>query len=136
MEGKNCNFCQGDEAVLWKDDKNNAFVDSKGEMQVTAGGNIFQFNVRFCPMCGRSFSESENYLDLKPGDDIYYVDEDMGDIEHGKITSVTFENGKVDAFGVEFDESGFDEIDGRGLGRHYFRTEQKARAVLTGIIKA
>lgn len=26
-----CNCCQGDEALYWKDGKSNAFVDNKGE---------------------------------------------------------------------------------------------------------
>lgn len=50
-----CNYCNGDEAVFWQDDDNNAFVDSKGEMLVTVNGYEVNFDVQCCPMCGRRF---------------------------------------------------------------------------------
>lgn len=31
-----CDCCIGDEAIYWKDNENNAFIDSKGEMMVKA----------------------------------------------------------------------------------------------------
>ena len=51
-----CNYCQGDEAIVWKDDQNNAFIDSKGEMMVTAKDHILRFKVDYCPKCGRRFN--------------------------------------------------------------------------------
>lgn len=50
-----CNCCQGDEALYWKDDENNAFVDSKGEMLVTVKGKEMRFKIKCCPNCGREF---------------------------------------------------------------------------------
>ena len=50
-----CNYCYGDEAVFWKDEQNNAFVDSNGEMMVTVEDNLIRFKVDSCPMCGRRF---------------------------------------------------------------------------------
>lgn len=50
-----CDCCHGDEAVFWKDDNNNAFIDSNGEMLVMVNGEEIKFNVTFCPMCGYRF---------------------------------------------------------------------------------
>ena len=55
-----CNCCNGDEAVFWKDESNHAFVDSNGNMLVTAHGKEADFRVPFCPMCGRPFVDQES----------------------------------------------------------------------------
>ena len=56
-----CNYCYGDEAIMWLDDQNNAFVDSAGEMSVMAHDKLIRFNVRHCPMCGRLFNGDNNH---------------------------------------------------------------------------
>ena len=50
-----CDCCMGDEALFWKDEYNNVFVDSQGEIMVTVKDNIMRFKVDFCPKCGKSF---------------------------------------------------------------------------------
>lgn len=50
-----CDACAGDLSVFWKDENNNAFVDSKGEMEVMVNGHVMTFTVQHCPVCGRSF---------------------------------------------------------------------------------
>lgn len=50
-----CDCCQGDIPLLWKDEKNNAFVDSNGEIMVTVNGKEMRFSVHYCPCCGRKF---------------------------------------------------------------------------------
>lgn len=50
-----CDCCQGDEALYWVNDSNNAFVDSKGNILVTVKGMTMQFKVKYCPNCGRKF---------------------------------------------------------------------------------
>lgn len=58
MENENingCNCCIGDEAIYWKDNENNAFIDSKGEMMVIAKDKLIRFKVKCCPNCGRKF---------------------------------------------------------------------------------
>lgn len=58
MENENingCNCCIGDEAIYWKDNENNAFIDSKGEMMVMAKDKLIRFKVKCCPNCGRKF---------------------------------------------------------------------------------
>lgn len=54
---RECDYCQGDEAVFWLDEENNAFVDSRGEMMVTAKDRTICFKVKYCPMCGMKFEE-------------------------------------------------------------------------------
>lgn len=120
-----CNYCNGDEAVFWKDNQNNVFVDSKGEMMVTANDHTIRFKVTHCPMCGRKLRE--RVLDIKKGDDIYYADSDNNEIEHGKIFSVTITDGMVLSFCVEFDCGDFDEFNGCALGVHYFLNEKDAK---------
>lgn len=125
----NCNYCNGDEAIFWENEANNAFIDSKGEMMVTDNGNTIRFKVNNCPMCGKRFAD-DKYLKLKSGDDIYYVDEENNEIEHGKIFLVSFKNGKVDSFSVNFDCGDFDEFCGSGLGTHFFINKEEAEDVL------
>ena len=120
-----CNYCNGDEAVFWKDNQNNVFVDSKGEMMVTANDQIIRFKVMRCPMCGRKLRAS--FLDIKEGDDIYYADLDNNEVEHGKIFSVAITDGMVLSFCVDFDCGDFDEFNGSALGVHYFLTEEDAK---------
>lgn len=52
-----CSCCHGDEALFYKDEKNNAFINSSGEMLVTADGHITTFSVKRCPQCGFVFKE-------------------------------------------------------------------------------
>ena len=52
---ENCNYCNGDEPIMWIDNENNAFIDSKGEMLVTAHDKTIRFKVKCCPMCGKNF---------------------------------------------------------------------------------
>ena len=50
-----CECCIGDEALYWKDDENNSFVDLKGEVLITVKDHIMRFKVKCCPNCGRKF---------------------------------------------------------------------------------
>ncbi len=123
-----CDYCNGDVAIFWQNEMNNAFIDSEGEMMVTVDGQCIRFNVNCCPMCGRKFG-IEEYLSLKKGDDIYYADCDIGEIEHGNIFSVTIQDGKVTSFTVDFGDD-FDEIDGSALGEYYFINKDDALLAL------
>jgi hypothetical protein len=125
----NCNYCNGDEAIFWQDEKNNAFIDSNGEMLVMANGQEIRFQVDRCPKCGRLF-KGINYLNLRHGDDIWYANEDDNIVEHGTIHHVAIKNGKVDSFSVNFDCGDFDEFDGSGLGVHYFMHKVDAEEAL------
>lgn len=51
-----CGCCHGDRAILWVDEYDNVFIDSKGEMAVTVNGATVTFKVNFCPMCGYRFN--------------------------------------------------------------------------------
>lgn len=52
-----CEVCDGDEAVFLQDENNNAFVDSKGNMDAMVRGCVITFKVQHCPVCGRRFLE-------------------------------------------------------------------------------
>lgn len=54
-QSSGCDCCQGDEALYWKDNENNAFVDSKGDMLVTVKDKTLRFKVKRCPNCGKEF---------------------------------------------------------------------------------
>ena len=77
-------------------------------------------------MCGRKFNDKEDYLSIENGDDVWYVDYEENNVEHGIITSVTYKDGEVYAFFVEWDYGDADEYDGQGLGRHYFLKQSNA----------
>ena len=121
-----CNYCYGDEAVFWKNEQNNAFVDSNGEMMVTAKDCIVRFTIDYCPMCGRRFGKGEDYLSMDTNDDIWYTDYENGTVEHGIISLIDYKEGKVDSFSVIWDGGDFDIYDGSGLGRHYFIKQSNA----------
>lgn len=53
--GMECDYCQGDVPLFWKDEKNNVFVDSNGEIMVIVDGKEMYFSVSYCPSCGRKF---------------------------------------------------------------------------------
>ncbi len=75
--------------------------------------------------------EKEDYLSLEKGDDIYYVDKTEGVVEKGIIFSVQIKNNAVDAFSVEFPESGdFDEFNGWALGDCFFIDRGRAEDAL------
>ena len=76
-----------------------------------------------------TIEETEDYLSLKKGDPIYYVDPEEGIIEEGTIYSVHIKNNKVDVFSVDFKDD-FDEFDGKGLGVHFFRDKSRAEDAL------
>ena len=82
----------------------------------------------FLKLCAED--TKEKYLHLKNGDDIYYVDSDNGEVEHGKIFSVAFKDGEVDSFSVDFDCGDFDEFSGGALGVHYFINKEDAETAL------
>lgn len=55
-ENAGCDCCQGDEALYWADDENNAFVDSRGDVLVTVKGITMRYKVKCCPNCGKEFT--------------------------------------------------------------------------------
>lgn len=52
-----CDCCEGDEALYWKDNEYNAFVDHRGNVLVTVKGHTMRFKVNRCPHCGRFFEK-------------------------------------------------------------------------------
>ena len=67
---------------------------------------------------------------LKKDDDIYYIDRDNNEIEHGKLFSITFKEREVACFSVNFDNGDFDEFVGEGLGRSFFINKEDAEVAL------
>lgn len=63
---------------------------------------------------------------LKVGSTVYYTSYD-GKIERGVVTSMGYQNGKLESFGVEFPENGdFDEFFGEAWGDCFFGSEEDA----------
>lgn len=52
-ENQACPYCNGDEAIFWKDMENHVFVDSAGSMMAVVHDRGLRFTVKFCPMCGK-----------------------------------------------------------------------------------
>lgn len=48
-----CDYCCGIKTIYYKDNKNYAFINSKGSMITIAGDKPIRFSIPFCPMCGR-----------------------------------------------------------------------------------
>ena len=63
----------------------------------------------------------------KKGDDIYYVDNDLGEIEHGTIYSLSFKNGEINSIAIDFDGKDFDEFYGSAFGNCLFLDKEMAK---------
>lgn len=50
-----CEYCEGNEPLYWKNNENNSFVDSKGEILVTVKDHTIRYKVKYCPNCGKKF---------------------------------------------------------------------------------
>ena len=54
---------------------------------------------------------------LTVGTELWYVNEDTGEIERAIVATVSYKDGKLDSFGAEFPESDdFDEFYGHAFG--------------------
>lgn len=51
-----CECCMGDEALYWKNDKNNIFIDSHGNMLINVDDKRLTFKANYCPACGKKFN--------------------------------------------------------------------------------
>lgn len=56
-ENDGCNCCNGDEALFYQNGDTNAFIDSKGNVDVMIDGATMRFTVKNCPNCGRVFDK-------------------------------------------------------------------------------
>lgn len=65
---------------------------------------------------------------LTVGTELWYVDEDTGEIERAVVVTVNYKDGKLDSFGAEFPESDdFDEFYGHAFGSCFFSSEAQAK---------
>lgn len=51
-----CFCCNSLRSLVRKDDQNNAFIDSNGEITVMVKDHFMRFNANYCPHCGRRFN--------------------------------------------------------------------------------
>lgn len=56
-ENDGCNCCNGDEALFYQNGDTNAFIDSKGNIDVMIDGATMRFTVNNCPNCGKAFDK-------------------------------------------------------------------------------
>ena len=77
-------------------------------------------------------NEQEDYLSLKAGDTLYYIDKEEGICETAIIVSIHIdENNTVQDFSAEFPESNdFDEFYGSALGHSFFIDKDLAEHML------
>lgn len=122
----NCPYCRGDEALFWHDSDKNAFIDSNGNMLITLDGHNVEFQVDYCPKCGRPFVHHR----LCNGDSIYYSDAESGIIEEGTVYIAVYKEGVLDSFSVNFTNGDFDEFNGSAFGEYFFTDKRKAQMAL------
>ena len=68
---------------------------------------------------------------LTVGTELWYVDEDTGEIERAIVATVSYKDGKLDSFSAEFPESDdFDEFYGHAFGSCFFSSEAQAKMKL------
>lgn len=56
-ENDGCDCCNGDEALFYQNEDTNAFIDSKGNIDVMTDDATIRFSVKRCPNCGREFNK-------------------------------------------------------------------------------
>ena len=61
----------------------------------------------------------------KKGDNIYYVNDEVGEIEHGTVFSISFKNEEIENIVVDFDE-----FYGSAFGNCLFLNEEIAKSKL------
>ena len=66
----------------------------------------------------------------KKGDNIYYVNDEVGEIEHGTVFSISFKNEEIENIVVDFDGKDFDEFYGSAFGNCLFLNEEIAKSKL------
>lgn len=70
---------------------------------------------------------------LEKGDDVWYVDKENRELEHGTIFFAVYKDGKLDSFSVDFDCGDFDEFSGVAWGKHFFGSEKVAKIALAEV---
>lgn len=56
-ENDGCDCCNGDAALFYQTEDDNAFIDSNGNIDVMINGATMRFSVKYCPNCGRKFDK-------------------------------------------------------------------------------
>ena len=67
---------------------------------------------------------------LRKGTPVWYVDNETGEIEPGKVFIASYKDGKLDSFSVDFECGDFDEFVGSALGNCFFGSKEQAYAAL------
>lgn len=67
---------------------------------------------------------------LRKGTPVWYVDNETGEIEPGKVFIASYKDGKLDSFSVDFECGDFDEFVGSALGNCFFGSKEQAEAAL------
>lgn len=67
---------------------------------------------------------------LRKGTPVWYVDNETGEIEPGKVFIASYKDGELDSFSVDFECGDFDEFVGSALGNCFFGSKEQAEAAL------
>lgn len=101
---KGCKYCLGNYPVFNAGNMNNAYINANGIMTVTAAGNVTEFAVQYCPMCGRKFNDEMGKAtkNAYPQVGMQVRTHNKNTRAHvGYVRSVTVLEGQIDSFEVK-----------------------------------
>lgn len=68
---------------------------------------------------------------FKTGDTVWWYDTEESIWEQGVVVGVGYVDGKVDSIGIDFQDDGFDELDGKVVGRTLFHRKVDVMEFIT-----
>lgn len=75
-------------------------------------------------------NRAEDFTKLKHGSKVWYVDYEASEVEPGEIYLISFKDGVVDSFSVNFENGDFDEFVGSSLEKSFFASKNAANDAL------
>ena len=122
-----------DTGAVSENDFDGIFRKAIDEQDGSAGLHLPMASANLLAEMAERWYNEHQFVDtmLTVGTELWYVDEDTGEIERAVVTTVSYKDGKLDSFSAEFPESDdFDEFYGYAFGSCFFSSETQAKTKL------
>lgn len=122
-----------DTGAVSENDFDGIFRKAIDEQDGSAGLHLPMASANLLAEMAERWYNEHQFVDtmLTVGTELWYVDEDTGEIERAVVVTVNYKDGKLDSFSAEFPESDdFDEFYGHAFGSCFFSSETQAKMKL------
>lgn len=122
-----------DTGAVSENDFDGIFRKAIDEQDGSAGLHLPMASANLLAEMAERWYNEHQFVDtmLTVGTELWYVDEDTGEIERAIVATVSYKDGKLDSFSAEFPESDdFDEFYGHAFGSCFFSSEAQAKMKL------